>query len=48
LYKDIVPQDTKPIFFYLIVNRAGDRLSVKARGVFKDFIEVRELEIGVF
>jgi predicted phosphodiesterase len=45
-YQDLIVQEEKPVYFYLIVERKGDRLLLTAKGFKKDF-KMFELNIGV-
>lgn len=46
LYKDLIQQDKKPVYFYLVTERRGDRLHLFVRGLQKDFSSVKTFAIG--
>ncbi len=46
LYGDLIPQDTKPVYFYLIAERKGNSLVLSARGLQRDFNGLANYEIG--
>lgn len=45
-YKDLIRQDEKPVYFYLVTERIGDSLHLFVRGLEKDFSPVKTFEIG--
>ncbi|MFZ4398413.1 MAG: metallophosphoesterase family protein [Bacteroidales bacterium] len=45
IYSDLLPQDSKPMFFYLVVEKNGNNLNLIAKGFKKDF-RFFELNIG--
>lgn len=48
LYKDLIRQDEKPVYFYLVTERRGDSLHLFVRGLQKNFNPVTTFEIGSF
>jgi Icc-related predicted phosphoesterase len=46
LYPDVISQDQKPLYFYLILERNGDFISLNVRGMQKDFGSVRTFPVG--
>jgi predicted phosphohydrolase len=44
-YRDLIDKDDKPLYFYFIVERNGDMVSLTARGFKKDF-KMFELKVG--
>lgn len=46
LYTDLIPQNTKPLYFYVILSRTGNILTLQARGLQKDFSSYYTLDIG--
>ena len=46
LYKDLIQQDKKPVYFYLVTERRGDNLHLFVRGLEKVFGPVKTFEIG--
>jgi predicted MPP superfamily phosphohydrolase len=43
---DLIKQDKKPLYFYIILRREGGALVVKSRGVGRDFSVFKDLEIA--
>jgi hypothetical protein len=46
LYSDLVPQDKKPLYFYVTIERKGNYIYIQAHGLHKDFNVFDILEIG--
>lgn len=46
LYKDLLQQDQKPVYFYLVTERRGDSLHLYVRGLSHDFKTVKSFEVG--
>lgn len=46
LYKDLLQQEEKPVYFYLVTERRGDSLYMYVRGLPHDFKNVQTFEIG--
>jgi Icc-related predicted phosphoesterase len=46
IYIDLIDQDVKPLYFYLIIEKKGDGLKLTVRGFKKDF-RFFELDIGI-
>ena len=46
LYSDLMQQDKKPVYFYLVTERTGDLLHLFVRGLTKDFSSIQTFEIG--
>ena len=46
IYKDLLQQDKKPVYFYLVTERIGDSLHLFVRGLQKDFNSIKTFEIG--
>jgi hypothetical protein len=47
LFKDLIQQPQKPIYFYLVAERKGNTLHLFARGLEKDFQLIKTFEIAV-
>lgn len=45
IYKDLIPQQQKPLYFYLILQRKGNQLLLTARGMQRDFRKMFELKV---
>ena len=45
-YTDILLQDKKPLYFYLVIQRIGNHIYMETRGMQKDFSPVRTFPIG--
>ena len=46
LYTDLIPQNNKPLYFYVTIARNGDIINLQARGLQKDFSTYYALDIG--
>ncbi len=46
LYPDLIRQEMKPIYFYLVIERKGDGFLLYTRGLQKDFGPVKTFTIG--
>jgi len=46
-YLDLLDQDKKPVFFYLILKKNGNRITLIARGLNANFARISEFEVGV-
>jgi predicted MPP superfamily phosphohydrolase len=46
LFSDLIQQDKKPIYFYLVTERRGDSLHLFVRGLQRDFNSIKTFEIG--
>lgn len=46
LFSDLMQQDKKPVYFYLVTERRGDSLHLFVRGMQKDFSSIKTFEIG--
>jgi hypothetical protein len=46
LYEDLIQQDKKPVYFYLVTERRGDSLYLSVRGLQKDFSNIKTFEVG--
>jgi hypothetical protein len=47
LYPDVIPQDKKPLYFYFILERKGNYITLSTRGLQKDFGSVRMFPVGI-
>lgn len=47
MFKDLIQQHQKPIYFYLVAERKGNTLHLFARGLQKDFQHIKTFEIAV-
>ena len=45
-YTDLIPQNNKPLYFYVTISRTGNILNLQARGLKKDFSSYYTLDIG--
>jgi hypothetical protein len=46
LYTDLISQSSKPLYFYVTIDRTGDVINLQARGLRKDFSTFYTLDIG--
>lgn len=46
IHKDLIVQDVKPLYFYLIIHRKGHHLILTARGIKKNFSRFSNLIVG--
>ena len=45
MYVDLIQQEMKPLFFYLIIERKGNSYSLSARGLQKEFSAVKTFQV---
>jgi predicted phosphodiesterase len=43
---DLISQDQKPLYFYVIIERIGNSIYLQARGLQKDFSAIKNFDIG--
>jgi predicted phosphodiesterase len=46
MYSDVLQQDQKPLYFYLVIERKGNRILLDVRGIKKDFGPVQTFPVG--
>lgn len=46
LYTDLIPQNTKPLYFYITLTRNGNTIHLQAKGLRKDFSSYYTMDIG--
>lgn len=46
-FTDLIPQEKKPLYFYLMVKRLGSSLQISIRGLTRNFVGVKDFQVDI-